>query len=278
MLVPRSQRGARVDKTWEVDDANTVKAHFGGFGKKLITVNGKEVYNSRKLGPKGQMPFAMPDGRGAAISVTRPFIGMPAIELRVDGNLVAETGKKPIKCAACGVVAKPYDRFCASCGHAMPSPEERQLEKHVKEATGAIKVLAALFLIFGLVMFFVTKEQADKALAGMAGMDASAVLPNPIEGKTYTVGELRKAVAWEPWGVLAMNLVLAAIMAGLSIWARRAALPAVLIATATYAVVIVLNAISDPATIAQGVIVKIIVIAFLAKGIKAAFALRAANA
>lgn len=267
-----------MDKTWEVDDANTVKAHFGGFGKKMVSVNGKEVYNARKLGPKGQIPFAMPDGRGAAISVTRPFIGMPAIELRVDGNLVAETGKKPIKCAACGVVAKPYDRFCASCGQAMPSPEERQLEKHVKEATGAIKVLAVLFLIFGSLMFFITKGQADAAMANLANMDASMVLPNQIAGQTYTVGELRKELAWEPWGVLIVNLILAAVMAGLSLWARRAALPAVLIATATYAVVIVLNAISDPATIGQGVIVKIIVIAFLAKGIKAAFALRAANA
>jgi hypothetical protein len=75
-----------------------------------------------------------------------------------------------------------------------------------------------------------------------------------------------------------VNFILAAVMGALSLWARRSPLPAVLIATATYVVVIVANAIADPATLGQGWIVKIIVIAFLFKGIKAALALRTANA
>ena len=267
-----------MDKTWEVDEANTVKARFGAFGRKVVKVNDAEVYDSRKAIRKEGIVFTLPDGRGAAISLRRPFIGRPAIDLRVGGNLVTETGKKPIACAACGTAAKPYDRFCASCGHAMPTAEDRELEKRVKEATGAIMFLAGLFLVFGIAMFFVTKHQSDAVAAKFDGMDASAVLPYKVEGKTYTVAEVRKAIAWEAWGVLIVNLILAVIMAALAVWAKRAPLPAVLIAAATYAVVLVLNAISNPATIAQGLILKIIIIAFLAKGIKAALELRAANA
>jgi hypothetical protein len=261
-----------------VDDAITVRAHFGGFGRKVVTVNGNEIYNSRKLGPKGEIPFSLPDGRTAAISVKRPFVGTPAINLRVGGNLVVETGKTPIKCPACAAVAKPYDRFCGSCGKAMPTAEDYDHQKNVKAATGAIKVLAVLFLIFGIAMFFVTKGQAESALATLAGMDPDAAFPTPIEGKTYTVGELKKQLAWEPWGVLIVNLILAVVMAALALWGRRSPLPAVLVATATYAVVLVANAIADPATIGQGLLMKIIIIAFLIRGIKAALALRTANA
>ena len=267
-----------MDKTWEVDEANLVKAHFGGFGKKVVTVNGKEVYNSRKLGPRGEIPFSLPDGRGAAISVRRPFIGLPAIDLRVVGNLIVETGKKPIKCASCGTVAKPYDRFCASCGKAMPTAQDYSNQRHVKAATSAITFLAALFVFAGIAFFFITKGSAEPLLAKLQGLDPGSIYPTPIEGRTYTVGELQKQLAWEPWGVLIVNLILASIMLVLSIWARRSPLPAVLIATATYVVVQVAAAITDPATLGQGLLMKIIIIAFLIKGIKSALALRTASA
>jgi hypothetical protein len=261
-----------------VDDATTVKARFGAFGRKVVTVNGTEVHNSRKAGPKGEIPFSLPDGRPAAISLKKQFIGTPALDLKVDGHLMVESGKTPIKCASCAAVAKPYDRFCGHCGQAMPTPQDYLHQKHVKEATSAIRVLAVLFVLFGVGMFFITKGNADPALARLAGMDPASLFPTPIEGHTYTIGELQKKLAWEPWGALIVNLILAAVMLVLSLWARRSALPAVLIATATYAVVIVANAIADPATIGQGLLVKIIIIAFLVKGIKAGLALRTANA
>ena len=264
-----------MDKVWEIDDANVVNAKFGAFGGKVVKLNGKEVHNGRKV-EKGQIPFTLPDGRSAAISVKGQLVGGPEIDLRVDGNLVVETGKEPIKCPACSAVAKPYDRFCGKCGQAMPTAEHYQAQKHVKHATGAIKILAVLFLIFGILMYFVTKGQADASLAKLEGADAGSTYD--VQGKTYTAQELREALEWEPKSVLIVNLVLAAIMAVLAWWGRRAPLAAVLLATATYAVVIVANAIADPTTIGQGIIVKIIIIAFLVKGIRAALALRASNA
>ena len=108
------------------------------------------------------------------------------------------------------------------------------------------------------------------------GSDATATLD--VSGVTYTVAELRQRLNWEPWGVLITNGVLAAVMASLAVWGKRAPLPAVLVATATYAVVMVTNAISDPASIGQGIFIKIVVIAIFVRGIKAALALREAKA
>ena len=266
-----------MDKTWEVDEANTVKAHFGGFGRKIVSVNGNEVHRSfQRVGPKKPILFSLPDGRSASITARPHFMGAPSIDLRIDGNLMVETGKAPIQCAACGAVAKPYDRFCASCGKPMPSAEDYELQKNVKSATGAIKVLAVLFVLSAILFFFIVKGQADAALVKLEGADAGASYT--IDGRTYTAEELRRDLAWEPWGVLIVNLVIAAIMLVLAFWAKRAPLPAVLVATATYAVVIVYGAIADPASLAQGWLMKIIIIAFLIKGIKAALALRTARA
>lgn len=265
-----------MQKTWEIDEANTVKARFGAFGRKVVTLNGNEVHDSRKAGRKAGIAFAFPDGRRAAISVKGQLVGGPEIDLRVDGGLVVETPKSPIQCAACGTAAKPYDRFCGKCGQAMPSAEDYRAKKYVGHATGAIKWLAVLFLVFGVLMYFVTKGQADAALLKLQGAEAGATYT--VGDETLGVEELRARLEWEPMGVLAVNLILAAIMAVLAWWGRRSPLPAVLVAAAVYVVVIVFNAIADPATLGQGLIVKIIIIAFLAKGIKAALALRAANA
>ena len=79
-------------------------------------------------------------------------------------------------------------------------------------------------------------------------------------------------------GRLNGSLVLVAIMAILAVWAKKAPLAALVVATATYCVLIVTSAIVDPRTIAQGLILKIVVITLLVRGIKSALALRVSNA
>jgi hypothetical protein len=146
--------------------------------------------------------------------------------------------------------------------------------RQLKSANNTIKYLAILYLIFGAVYFFVTKGRDDAALSRIANMNAEAVYPNLVLGKQYTVAALRKLLAWEPWSVLLVNSILAGVMTLLFFWGKRAPLAAILVAGATYAVVNVTNAIIDPTTIAQGLFLKIIIIAILIKGIKAALALR----
>jgi len=267
-----------LERTWEVDESNTVKLRMGGFGKKTVTVNGAEVFSGRKLPRKNEIPFHMPDARPAIVNIKPEFMGA-TISLWVGGRQVVETPKQPIKCGSCGAGAKPYDRFCGKCGAAMPTAEDHQNLKKVKEAVVSIRVLAVLFFISGLLLWFATKTQADDAIGklGLREMDPDAVVPHEISGRQWTAGELLKELTWEPTGVLLVNMILCAAMVGLSFWARRSPLPAVLAATATYAVVLVTNAIADPRTLGQAVIVKIIIIAFLIKGIRAALALRTAK-
>ncbi|MGC1459058.1 MAG: zinc ribbon domain-containing protein [Steroidobacteraceae bacterium] len=265
-------------RKWNVDDHTLVEARTGMLGKTALSANGKALDVKFWARKKTERQFELPDGRCASISVV-PQLGMrPALLLSVDGRLMVETGKKPIKCEACGAIVKPNDRFCTGCGQAMPTAETVLHRTNLKKATRAITWLAVLFLVSGLLMYYLANQRADTALSHLAGMDASAVFPKPIEGHSYTVGELRKQITWEPRSILLVNSILAAVMAGLAVWGRRAPLPAILIATATYVVVTVTNAIIEPTTIGQGIYVKIVVVALLVRGIKAALALRSAEA
>ncbi|WP_019143036.1 zinc ribbon domain-containing protein [Noviherbaspirillum massiliense] len=263
---------------WEVDAATTVEFKIGVFGGKRILVNGTRLDIERSLRKKAEIPFALPDGRAATVQILKSYVGYPDILLRVDGHMIVASEKKPIKCSSCSAVAKPYDRFCGACGHAMPTAEDYLHKKHVRNASGAMKILAVLFVLSGIAMFFVTKMQSEEALGKLQSMDPEAVLSTPINGEIYTVEALTNQLLWEPWGVLIINVILAATMGVLALWSKRAPLAAILIATATYVVVIVGNAIADPITLTQGMIMKIIVIAFLLKGIKSALTLRSAYA
>jgi len=72
-----------------------------------------------------------------------------------------------------------------------------------------------------------------------------------------------------PETLLVVNFVLAAIYASLGFWARANPLPAAIVGLVLFISVMVLNAVLDPTTIAQGVIVKVIVIVVLSKAIQA---------
>ena len=64
-------------------------------------------------------------------------------------------------------------------------------------------------------MFAVTKSETDAALVRLEQLQDEATYPTQIQGKTYKVGELRRELAWEPWSVLWINLILATTMIGL---------------------------------------------------------------
>lgn len=265
-------------RKWEIDENTVVETTFGAFGKKRFYVNGIEVNSWQKGKTKNEFLFSLADGRPLQIIYAQRFIGQPTIELRVVGQLMIENGKEAIKCRSCNKVAKPYDRFCTQCGQAMPDAKDHTHQKYVKEATGAIKALAVLYAIFGVVMFFISKSQSSDALIKLQGMSPESVFPTPINGVTYTVSALMHQILWESWSVLIVNFILAAVMGGLALWGRRAPLAAVLVATATYVVVNVTNGIIDPKSIGQGFYMKIIIIVLLVRGIKSALALRTVNA
>lgn len=265
---------------WDVDDQNRVEVTYGGlgknFGKLVVSLNGREVHRASAMGRKPPVAFTLGDGRAATVIVTPVTFSVPTIELRVEGQLMVPMTSEPIKCASCGASAKHNDRFCDGCGKPLPPPESYEHRKRVREATSGMRWLAVLFLVFGPILYFSTQSKDAEALKLLDGRDATSTLV--VSGVTYTVAELRRQLIWEPWGALVTNVILAAVMGGLAVWGKRAPLPAVLVGAATYATVIVANAISDPTSLGQGIYMKIAVVSIFFRGIRAALALRAAEA
>ncbi len=163
-------------------------------------------------------------------------------------------------CPHCGVENDGVAAFCVQCGKALPESmpsgprvvsgdqmaatavgqnlQADQLRKQAGQAFKALIVVAVLSVIGGVVFFFILKS-GPKEVADQA----------PV--------------------VLAINLVLAAIYAGLAIWARVNPLPAAIVGLVLFVSVHVISAVIDPMSIAQGIIVKIIIVVVLVKAIQA---------
>jgi hypothetical protein len=214
--------------------------------------------------------FTLPDGRSAEILLKADSLSRTT-ELSIDGKLIPDIRYVPkdLRCPACKAEIQLLDEYCAKCGHSLGTPARFLHRQSVQGATTAIYVLSALFAIFGLIMFYAMRDSTQAALDNLAQFGEHEML-QPIDGVTYSAGELRARIVWEHRGVLVVNLILSALMLVLAWWSKRRPLPAILIATAIFVVVQVAGAIVDPKTLMQGIIVKAIVIAVLARGIKGA--------
>jgi hypothetical protein len=252
---------------WRVDSGTHIVLRNPPLLKRKIELNGQRVdgeWDSKRFA------FTLPGGRSAEITLKADTLSRTT-ELSLDGKLIPDVRYVPkdLRCPACKAEIQLLDEFCAKCGHALGTPA-RFLHRHsVQGATSAIWVLAVLYAIFGVVMFFVMRDTTQTALDNLAQFADHEVL-EPINGVTYTAGELRSRVIWEHRGVVVVNLILAAIMVVLAWWSKQRALPAILIATAIFVVVQVAGAIVDPKTLLQGLVMKAIIIAILIKGIKGA--------
>jgi hypothetical protein len=252
---------------WRVDAGSQIVLRNPPLLRRKVEVNGQPVAGEWR---SKRFAFSLADGRPAEITLKADALSRTT-ELSVDGKLIPDIRYVPkdLRCPACKAEIQLLDEYCARCGHALGTPA-RFLHRHsVQGATSAIWFLAVLFAIFGVVMFYVMSDTARTALESLAPFADHEAL-QPIDGVTYTAGELRARVIWEHRGILVVNLMLAAIMVVLAWWSRRRALPAILIATAIFVVVQVTAAIVDPKTLMQGIVVKAIVIAVLARGIKGA--------
>ncbi|WP_143014033.1 hypothetical protein [Mucilaginibacter pineti] len=109
-----------------------------------------------------------------------------------------------------------------------------EFNKTLKSATMSLYYLAGIFVISGLISFFMNKDNADVL---------AIVLPNFILAILFLV-----------LGSFSRKKTLACLVSGLSL----------------YIIVQVLNAIADPVSIGRGIIMKIIIIGYLINGIKSA--------
>lgn len=193
-----------------------------------------------------------------------------------------------IPCPACRGEIRATDEFCEGCGATVTADQKRSIRdrleacggdgaeqmKLVRAAQQTIMMLAVLFVFGGLVMFVLSKVQAMEALDKLRDLRPERMLSQPIDGKLLSVREARELIENEPIKVLGVNLFLAAVMAGLWAWGKKATLAAILVALAVFVAVHVGSALVNPLTLLQGVLVKIIAVVLLIRGIRAALAVR----
>jgi hypothetical protein len=274
--------------TWEwvsAEPSANITVTVGTFGRVTVRVNGQEVQRVRSGMSMKSVGVPLPSSHTAELSYGSPFGVGFRCELRLAGKLMlprsAPKGHPRAleACPRCATALRGQDRFCDSCGNPLPSAEELTGKTEVQRGNSVIGALSILFVASGVLMYAGQRMVANEALRKIAAFDADAPLANPIPGvAAKTFGELRTQIEWEANSVLLVNLVLAAVMFGLWRWGKQKPTAAIIIAFCTYVVVIVTNAALDPRTIAQGWVLKFIVLVYLLRGLKAALALRASQA
>lgn len=198
-------------------------------------------------------------------------------------------------CPGCGKATQAQDAFCNHCGidlaeaHAVARrmAENRAESKRRRGSRASasrrgkmlsagrmLLILGALFLVFGTFSGFQVRRQAATAHARLHDYGPDEVLE--FEGAAVTVAELRRSIDFEVVAAFGTNYLLAGIMVALFFWAKRSPFPATLTGLCVYLVVLVLNAVVEPATLLKGVVLKVLIIAGLVGGMNAALAERAA--
>ena len=136
-----------------------------------------------------------------------------------------ETEKKMVTCANCNQKTPLMDKYCINCGKEI-SLVPSQFNTEINRAAKWIMIIGILFIIFGTYFGFQHKAEADQAKTMISHLSDSDTLNVPINGKNYTVGELKVKIDQEVRLVFITNYFLAFAMIGLYFWARRAPFPA----------------------------------------------------
>ena len=178
-------------------------------------------------------------------------------------------------CPGCGRAVTDQDRAVLQVRLEAGDFQAHQRGRRVRDGSKWIGVLAILFAISAPIVYAMQASDIEKGLENLKQFDDDAQL-QPIDGKTYTAGQLRKEIEHEAWFNPVLNVALAVMMGVLWLWARRAPLPAIACALALYVVVQVGTALYDPTTIIKGVLIKVLAIGALVKGLRAALEARAA--
>ncbi len=196
-------------------------------------------------------------------------------------------------CAKCGTIPEPAEIFCAKCGtrrtdatpdvkdlqNRLQGLQERQQNRQ-KIATGRGWILAvAIFtLATGFLFFFIARSANEKEILSTeerlrsASADERAAFQDNFRRETGAswddaVSQSRGQVRI----LLFVNVVLSGLYFGLWIWAKRNPFLAALLALIAYLTTICINLLIDPKMVAQGWILKILIIAGLGNAISAAY-------
>lgn len=153
-------------------------------------------------------------------------------------------------CSICKTPMELENVFCPECGfpengtdkdvaqfharNAMKKNQHMDADKKIKSARNVLFVMAGIVLLFGIISFF-----GDQDIA-----------------------------------VLVTNVVLGIIYLALGSWTSKKPLVAILLGLLLYLTTIIIGAILEPSTLIRGIIFKILIIAYLAKGVYSASSIK----
>ena len=159
----------------------------------------------------------------------------------------------PEVCNQCETVLKDEHTYCPACGYpqrgtagekskfhaqrVMNKSKANQAPKVIQQARTILFVIAGITFLYGIILFF--------SMDDMASLIAAAVMAS-----VYVI---------------------------LGYWSQQKPLVALVLALLVYSTNIVITAIAEPGSIHRGIILKIIIIYFLARGINSAIHLRRVN-
>ncbi|MEE2711870.1 MAG: hypothetical protein VX913_03765 [Planctomycetota bacterium] len=157
--------------------------------------------------------------------------------------------------------------------------QRARVDRHRRVANAGVWliVLSVLFALGGTLMGFMAAGVADDAHRALDNLSDDPSEPLTFEGETMTKAEWEQTVDQEVTMLFVLNYGLAAIFLGLFFWSRSSPLPAMITGLAVFLVLQVVNFVIDPATIAQGLLVKALAIVALVTGIKAALGQQASR-
>jgi hypothetical protein len=144
-----------------------------------------------------------------------------------------------------------------------------------------ILVVAILALLGGIVFYFLGSSNVETEITKVENQIAAFT---PEQRAAFDANiQSQSGMSWEEAKAsdrgavrlqLATNVGLSLLYFGLWIWAKKNTLGAAMVALSVYVTVVVGSAIFDPKTIAQGIIMKIIIVSALVSAISSEFKVR----
>ncbi|MFP4053609.1 MAG: zinc ribbon domain-containing protein [Phycisphaerae bacterium] len=162
-------------------------------------------------------------------------------------------------CPHCDAPNEDQAAFCASCGKALPTGSD-QGPRLVSSSEMADTSVGRQMQMQQL---FKTARRSSIALIAVGVLTGIFTLILMASGDRMGIPSSALRM------LLVTNGVLTVIYISLGIWARRNPLPASIVGLVVFLSLQVYNAMADPASIAQGWLIKLIIIIVLARAIKA---------
>jgi hypothetical protein len=195
-------------------------------------------------------------------------------------------GVGSVSCPKCGTSVAADEKFCTSCGvgiavgpagtiaqDPLPTVVSLPANGHLGRARKWLLGVSIMTLISGFVFFGIQKQDIEKQIreaeVAVAGMD-------PVERDRLMVQEVgmtfQEAIDHDRGMVnmlLAVNIGLSVIYLGLWFWAKKNAYAAAVVALLLFLTVIIVGAVLEPKSLAQGMIMKVLFVVALSRAIKA---------